>query len=58
VTFHKLRASSACALAKAGVPVKAIAQQLGHSGIGVTMRYLDVFNEDREKTKGVLDNLF
>ena len=47
VTFHKLRASSACALAKAGVPVKAIAQQLGHSGIGVTMRYLDVFNEDR-----------
>ena len=58
VTFHKLRASSACALAKAGVPVKAIAQQLGHSGIGVTMRYLDVFNEDREKTKGVLDSLF
>lgn len=58
VTFHKLRASAACALAKAGVPVKAIAQQLGHSGIGVTMRYLDVFNEDREKTKGVLDNLF
>ena len=58
VTFHKLRASSACALAKAGVPVKAIAQQLGHSGIAVTMRYLDVFNEDREKTKGVLDNLF
>jgi site-specific recombinase XerD len=58
ITFHKIRASSACALAKAGVPVKAIAQQLGHSGIGVTMRYLDVFNEDREKTKGVLDNLF
>ena len=58
VTFHKLRASSACALAKAGVPVKAISQQLGHSGIGVTMRYVDVFNEDKEKTKGVLDNLF
>ena len=58
VTFHKMRASSACALAKAGVPVKAIAQQLGHSGIGVTMRYLDVFNEDREKTKGILDSLF
>jgi integrase/recombinase XerC len=58
VTFHKMRASSACALAKAGVPVKAIAQQLGHSGIGVTMRYLDVFNEDREKTKGILDGLF
>lgn len=58
ITFHKLRASAACALAKAGVPVKAISQQLGHSGIGVTMRYVDVFNEDKEKTKGVLDNLF
>jgi integrase/recombinase XerC len=58
VTFHKLRASAACALAKAGVPVKAISQQLGHSGIGVTMRYVDVFNEDKEKTKGILDNLF
>ncbi len=58
ITFHKLRASAACALAKAGVPVKAISQQLGHSGIGVTMRYVDVFNEDKERTKGVLDNLF
>ena len=58
ITFHKIRASSACALAKAGVPVKAISQQLGHSGISVTMRYIDVFNEDKEKTKGVLDNLF
>lgn len=58
ITPHKLRASAACALAKAGVPVKAISQQLGHSGIGVTMRYVDVFNEDIEKTKGVLDNLF
>ena len=58
ITPHKLRASAACALAKAGVPVKAIAQQLGHSGTGVTMRYIDVFNEDKEKTKGILDNLF
>ena len=58
VTPHKLRSSAACALAKAGVPVKAISQQLGHSNSQVTMRYIDVFNEDREKTKGVLDNLF
>ena len=58
ITFHKLRASSACALARTGVPVKAIAKQLGHSQISTTMRYLDVFNEDLEKTKGVLDNLF
>ena len=58
ITFHKLRASSACALAKAGVPVKAIAKQLGHNQIATTMKYVDVFNEDIEKTKGVLDNLF
>jgi integrase/recombinase XerC len=58
ITPHKLRASAACALAKAGVPVKAIAQQLGHNQIATTMKYVDVFNEDIEKTKGVLDNLF
>lgn len=58
ITLHKLRSTSACTLAKNNVPVKAIAKQLGHSNIGVTMRYIDVFNEDMEKTKNVLDNLF
>lgn len=58
ITPHKLRASAACALARAGVPVKAIAKQLGHNQIATTMKYVDVFNEDIEKTKGVLDNLF
>lgn len=58
ITPHKLRASAACALAKAGVPVKAIAKQLGHSSTQVTMRYIDVFEEDSEKAKGILDNLF
>jgi integrase/recombinase XerC len=58
ITPHRLRASAACALAKAGVPVKAIAKQLGHNQIATTMKYVDVFNEDMEKTKGILDNLF
>ena len=58
ITMHKLRATAACALAKAGVPVKAIAKQLGHSNTQVTMRYIDVFSEDSEKAKGILDNLF
>jgi integrase/recombinase XerC len=58
ITPHKLRASAACALAKAGLPVKAIAQQLGHNQIATTMKYVDVFNEDMEKSRGVLDNLF
>lgn len=58
ITPHKLRASAACALAKAGVPVKAIAKQLGHNSTQTTMRYIDAFSEDSEKAKGILDNLF
>jgi site-specific recombinase XerD len=58
ITPHKLRASAACALAKAGLPVKAIAKQLGHSDARTTMRYIGVFEEDSEKAKGILDNLF
>ena len=58
ITPHKLRASAACALAKANVPVKAIAKQLGHSNTQVTMRYIDAFAEDSEKARGILDNLF
>jgi site-specific recombinase XerD len=58
ITPHKLRASAACGLAKAGIPVKAIAKQLGHSNIGTTMRYIDAFDEDVEKSTNILDNLF
>lgn len=57
ITFHKLRSSAACQLAKAGLPVKAIAKQLGHSNISITMRYIDVFKEDEEKVLNVLDGL-
>ena len=57
ITPHKLRASAACALAKNNIPVKAIAKQLGHNNIATTMKYIDVFNEDTEKTRNVLDNL-
>lgn len=58
ITPHKLRSSAACALAKNGTPVKVIAKQLGHAQIGTTMRYIDVFNEDEEKAKNTLDNMF
>jgi integrase len=57
ITPHKLRATAACMLAKNGLPVKAIAKQLGHSGVNVTMRYIDVFKEDEEKVKNILDGL-
>lgn len=58
ISMHKTRSSAACTLAKAGLPVKAIAQQLNHSSIQTTMRYIDVFDEDIKKAQGVLDNLF
>jgi integrase/recombinase XerC len=58
ITPHKLRASAACALAKNNIPVKAIAKQLGHNNISTTMKYIDVFMEDAEKSKNILDNLF
>lgn len=57
ITPHKLRATAACMLAKNDIPIKAIAKQLGHNNITTTMRYIDVFNEDMEKTKNILDNL-
>lgn len=57
ITMHKLRSSAACLLAKNQIPVKAIAKQLGHNQIATTMRYLDVFNEDMEKSKNILDGI-
>lgn len=57
ITPHKLRATAACMLAKAGLPVKAIAKQLGHNNTQVTMRYIDVFEEDEAKALNILDGL-
>lgn len=57
ITPHKLRATAACMLAKAGIPVKAIAKQLGHNNTQTTMRYIDVFAEDVEKAKNILDGV-
>lgn len=57
ITPHKLRATAACMLAKAGLPVKAIAKQLGHNNTQVTMRYIDVFEEDEAKVLNILDGL-
>lgn len=57
ITPHKLRATAACMLAKAGIPVKAIAKQLGHNNTQTTMRYIDVFAEDIEKAKNILDGV-
>lgn len=38
---HALRHSHACELAQENVPIPMIAQQLGHSNVATTSRYLD-----------------
>lgn len=58
ITPHKCRSSAATNLAAAGVSIQAIAKQLGHSNISVTQRYVDILNEERDKTVKILDNLF
>lgn len=58
ITMHKLRATSACALAKNDIPLKTIMKQLGHTNGAVTQRYLDAFEEDQQKATKILDNMF
>ena len=58
ITMHKLRATAACSLAKAGIPLKAIQKQLGHASSQTTLIYIDVFNEDMDKARNILDDLF
>lgn len=57
ITPHKLRSTAACMLAKNSIPVKAIAKQLGHNNISTTMKYIDVFEDDMDKARNILDNL-
>ena len=57
ITFHKLRASAACMLAKNGMPLKTIAKQLGHNSTELTQRYVAAFDEDNEKALNILDGL-
>lgn len=58
ITFHKIRSTAACTLAKAGLPLKAIQKQLGHSNSQTTLIYLDVFSEDEDKARRILDGCF
>ena len=58
ITPHKCRSSAATNLAAAGVSIQAIAQQLGHSSVSITQRYVDVLKEEKDKSTKILDNLF
>ena len=57
ISFHKLRATAVCLLAKNNIPLKSIARQMGHNSTSTTQIYLDAFAEDNKRAMDVLDNL-
>jgi len=57
ITFHKLRATAACILARKGTPLKTISKQLNHNSISVTQRYVAAFEEDNQQAINTLDEL-
>jgi integrase len=57
--FHDLRHTHATALLSRGLPIKAVAQRLGHSDIGVTLRvYAHVLPTDDAKLAGALQTMY
>lgn len=57
ITFHKTRASLATNALHNGVPLLAVSQQLGHADTKTTMRYLNVYDEDRQKLTDFMDKI-
>ena len=57
ITFHKLRATAACILARNGMPIKTTSKQLNHNSISVTQRYVAAFEEDNQQAINTLDEL-
>jgi site-specific recombinase XerD len=58
ITMHKLRSSAATNLAAAGVSIQAISHMLGHSNPSITMRYVEVLNNEQKEATNILDSLF
>ncbi len=57
VSIHTLRHSYASHLIEAGVSLRRVQQQLGHSSLQTTMRYLHLTEPDRERTREIVDHL-
>ena len=57
ISFHKLRATAVCLLAKNNIPLKSIARQMGHNSTATTQIYLDAFDEDNKRAINVLDGV-
>jgi integrase len=56
IPFHGLRHSAATALLAAGVPLKVVSEQLGHSTITITAdRYAGVVSEQRREAAAAMD---
>lgn len=59
LSFHGLRHSCASLLLAAGVPVRDVAELLGHSDVRLTLSsYAHVLDENRAKMAGVIDRVF
>jgi integrase len=58
LSFHALRHSCASILLAQGVPVRDVAEILGHSDVRLTLRtYAHVIEASRERTAGVMDRV-
>lgn len=56
IPFHGLRHSAATALLAAGIPLKVVSEQLGHSGIAITAdRYAGVVPAQRREAAEAMD---
>lgn len=56
IPFHGLRHSAATALLAAGIPLKVVSEQLGHSGIAITAdRYAGVVPSQRREAAEAMD---
>lgn len=50
IRFHDLRHTAASLLVRRGVPIKAVAERLGHTDASLTMRvYTHVYEEQRRE---------
>lgn len=57
IRFHDLRHTSATILLSKGMNIKAVSNQLGHSNISITNRYVHVLEKDKKEIADVFDSI-
>ena len=58
ITPHKMRASAATNMVKAGADIQTVADILGHNSVVTTQRYAAVLEQNKQQATDALDNLF